>query len=313
MEALLEVSHLTRRFGDRIAVRDLSFRLEGRGAVGLLGANGAGKTTTLRLIAGYLAPHGGTARVAGFDILAEPREVRRRIGYLAEGAPAPAEMRVEAYLAFRAHLKGLGARTPGEVERVLARCGLKGERRAVIAQLSRGYRQRVGLADALLGEPPLLLLDEPASGLDPAQIRDLRDLLRDLARERAILLSSHALSEVEALCGRVLVLARGEIVADGAPDAVRVRGGSPVRLRVAVRGDAGRARAVLASVPGLGPPEVLPSSDGALHLVAALSEGDPRAAAARALCDAGLDLLELRLEAPSLEDAFVALASEDAR
>jgi ABC-2 type transport system ATP-binding protein len=308
MDAVLEVSGLTRQFGDRLAVSGLSFHIRRAEAVGLLGVNGAGKSTTLRLIAGYLVPHAGTAKVEGFDVSTAPREVRRRVGYLAEGAPAYSEMRVEPYLRFRARVKELGRRAGAEVDRVLERCGLLSERRTIIAQLSRGYRQRVGIADALLGSPPLLLLDEPSSGLDPAQVRELRALLSAIAAERAVLLSSHALSDVEAICTRLVVLSRGRLVAEGTPGTLRA--GGLVRLVVEVRGSPDLVRQALATVPGLGTPEPLRSEGETSRFAADITHGDPRAAAARALLAAGLDLFELRTESPSLEEVVVSLLAE---
>jgi ABC-2 type transport system ATP-binding protein len=302
MSPALDVQDLTRRFGDLVAVRGLTFRVEAGETVGLLGVNGAGKTTALRLLAGYLAPHAGTARIAGHDLSAEPREARRRVGYLAEGAPAYGDMRVEGYLRFRAGLKGLGRRAAQEVGTLIDRCGLAGERRTVIAHLSRGYRQRVGLADALLGAPAVLLLDEPTSGLDPAQVRELRALLRDLSGARSILLSTHALGDVEALCSRVLVLHGGRLIADRA-----LRGG-PGRIAAEVRGAETAARAALASLPGLGAVSVAAGAGDTLILSIEVRHGDPRPAVARALCEAGLEVLGLALH-PSLEEVFAELVA----
>jgi len=219
----LVASGLTRRYGERFAVKEVSFTLAGPGAVGLLGRNGAGKTTTLRLCAGWLAADAGRAVVCGRDLATSGPDARAKLGYLAEGAPLYAEMRVGAYLELRARLKGLKTRAKGEVDRVVLRCGLERERNTLCGQLSRGFRQRVGIADALLGEPPLLLFDEPTSGLDPAQVVELRELLRDLALRHALLISTHALAEVEAVCSRVLVMREGALAADCAVDELRAR------------------------------------------------------------------------------------------
>ncbi|MGA0845118.1 MAG: ABC transporter ATP-binding protein, partial [Luteolibacter sp.] len=191
---MIDVHQLRKNYGRHVAVRDISFKVERGEVVGFLGPNGAGKTSTLRMLTGYLPPSGGRASVAGFDVFRDSVEARRRIGYMPENVPLYDEMRVREYLGFRAGLKGLNrAATRRRVGEVLESCGLEGVRRKMIKTLSKGYRQRVGLADALVHEPDLLILDEPTNGLDPNQIRQIRELIRSLAKSHTVLLSTHIL------------------------------------------------------------------------------------------------------------------------
>src|SRR5437870_396853 len=211
---IIEVENLTKRYAGRPAVEDLTFSV-GRGEiVGFLGPNGAGKSTTMRILACFMPATSGTARVAGFDVFTQADEVRRRIGYMPENNPLHLDMRVREYLKFRARLKGLGVgRSRTRVDLVMQQCGLTDVSRKIIGHLSKGYRQRVGLADALVHEPELIILDEPTIGLDPHQIRSVRQLIKNLARRHTVLLSSHILSEVEMTCSHVLVLHRGRMLA----------------------------------------------------------------------------------------------------
>lgn len=200
-------------------MEDLSFEVAKGEIVGLIGDNGAGKSTTMRVLSCFVPATSGTARVAGFDVFTQADEVRRRIGYMPENNPLHPDMRVREYLKFRARLKGLShTRTRQRVDAVLARCGLEEAQRRLIGQLSKGYRQRVGLADALVHEPELVILDEPTIGLDPSQIRNVRQLIKDLGREHTVLLSSHILSEIEMACNRVLIMRKGRILAADTPD-----------------------------------------------------------------------------------------------
>lgn len=213
---VIEVSRLTKRYGRVVAVDDLSFAVGPREIVGFLGPNGAGKSTTLRILTGFLPGTSGSARVVGFDVFHQSAEVRRRIGYMPENNPLPVDMRVREYLKFRARLKGLhGALCRERVDLVQELCGLQEVGRRIIGTLSKGFRQRVGLADALVHDPPVLILDEPTIGLDPNQIRSLRQLIKDLAQRRSVVLSSHILPEVEMTCTRVLILHRGRLRAVG--------------------------------------------------------------------------------------------------
>ena len=221
---MIVVEHLTKYYGEYHAVRDVSFSVEKGQVVGFLGPNGAGKSTTMRILAGFLTASSGRATIDGKDVFWDPIEARRRIGYMPESCPLYADMRVDEYLRFRGGLKGLSR---GECKTrlgyVLERCWLRGESRQIIGTLSKGYRQRVGLADALLADPPVLILDEPTAGLDPTQIRETRKLMRELGQVHTMLLSTHILSEVEATCDSVIVIYQGQVVEDGSLAAVRKR------------------------------------------------------------------------------------------
>ena len=211
---IIEVENLTKRYSGHAAVDGIAFTVERGEIVGFLGPNGAGKSTTMRILACYLPATYGTARVAGFDVFTQADEVRRRIGYMPENNPLHLDMRVREYLKFRARLKGLGFRRSRErVELVMQQCGLTEVRRKIIGHLSKGYRQRVGLADALVHEPELIILDEPTIGLDPHQVRSVRQLIKDLGRHHTVLISTHVLFEVEMTCNRVLIMHEGKILA----------------------------------------------------------------------------------------------------
>jgi ABC-2 type transport system ATP-binding protein len=222
---VIEVRNLTKRYGERVAVRDLSFEVARGEVVGFLGPNGAGKSTTLRMLTGFLEPTEGEIRVNGFDARRQALELKRSIGYMPEAVPLYLDMRVVEYLRFRAELKGVARRQIEQnVDRALELASVADVKTRIIGQLSKGYRQRVGLADALVADPPLLILDEPTAGLDPNQIRQVRDLVRALSREKTVLLSTHILPEVEAICARVVIIDRGRLVSIGRPE--ELRGGS---------------------------------------------------------------------------------------
>jgi len=216
---MIEAQNLTKQFGNRTAVDNLSFKVEKGDIIGFLGPNGAGKTTTIRMLTGYLPPTRGTASVAGYDILKQSKQVRRSIGYMPESVPLYDDMRVTEYLRFRGSIKGLsGTKLKERVKDVISQCGLTEMRRRMIKSLSKGYRQRVGLADALVHEPELLILDEPTNGLDPNQIRSIRSLIKDLAKERTVMICTHILSEVEMTCNKVIIIDGGKIKAADTPE-----------------------------------------------------------------------------------------------
>ena len=233
---MIEVSNLTKRYAGRTAVDDISFTVARGEIVGLLGPNGAGKSTTMRVLSGFMPATSGTVRVSGLDVFHDSDEVRKRIGYMPENNPLYPEMRIVEYLKFRARLKGLGwSKSRERVKKVMEQCGLKDAGRRVIGQLSKGYKQRVGLADALVHEPELIILDEPTIGLDPHQIRSVRALIKSLAGKHTVLISTHILPEVEMMCSRVLIMLGGRVLASDTPENLqrRMAGGSQVIAEIA--------------------------------------------------------------------------------
>jgi ABC-2 type transport system ATP-binding protein len=309
---LIRVSHLSKSYGAHPgrgatppALDDVSFEV-GRGEiVALLGPNGAGKTTLMRILTGFLAPSGGDAELAGCSILDASLEARRQIGYLPEGVPLYPDMRVDEYLAHRARLRGVArAERSQRIDSAVQDCGLGDRRRQIIGTLSRGYRQRVGLADAILARPPILILDEPTVGLDPNQIREVRELVRGLAREATVLLSTHILSEVEALAARVIILHRGRVVAARADS-------TGARVVVGVRAeDRARAREVFGALPGVAAVAELAGARLAIAPRPA-TDGTPDLAEEifRAAVAAGLTLRELGRESSSLEEVFARITT----
>ena len=314
---MIEVRHLTKRYGDRVAVRDLSFDVARGEVVGFLGPNGAGKSTTLRMLTGFLEPSEGAIKIDGLDAQKQPLEVKRRIGYMPEAVPLYLDMRVEEYLRFRAELKSVPRRLlQKNIDRALELASVTDVKTRIIGQLSKGYRQRVGLADALVADPPLLILDEPTAGLDPNQIRQVRDLVRELAREKTVLLSTHILPEVEALCGRVIILDRGRLVSSGKPHELRGAGEGGSSITLELRAEADKLSALLSTLPELrGAPVITPlGNDGVVRARVDVSARELDRAAERifrAVADAGLDLRELRRADASLEDVFARLTTHD--
>ncbi|MBX3205309.1 MAG: ABC transporter ATP-binding protein [Labilithrix sp.] len=266
---MISVQHLVKRYGSKVAVDDLSFEVDKGEVVGFLGPNGAGKSTTLRVIAGFLGLTSGTVKVAGHDITKESFEARQKLGYMPEAVPHYPEMRVVEYLRFRAELKRVpGGERKRAVWDAMGKANVRDVANVVIGHLSKGYRQRVGLADALVGSPPLLVLDEPTAGLDPNQIRDVREVIRELGKEHTVLLSTHILSEVEASCSRVVVIAGGKLVAEGTMDEI-ARKRRSAGLHVVVRGDLDAAVAALRGVEGIvkALPEPATTADEGVHAV----------------------------------------------
>jgi len=308
---MIEVEHLTKSFPGRVAVSDVTFRVEPGEIVGFLGPNGAGKTTAMRCLTGFLPPSEGTARVAGFDVVTHSMKARAHLGYLPESAALYPEMRVRDYLAYRARLEGLRGTDVGKrVDEAIASCLLEEVAGRKVENLSRGYRQRTALAGALVHQPPVLILDEPTVGLDPAQIIRIRETIRRLGSERAVLLSTHILPEVDAVCDRVLIIDRGRIVAEGTAAELRTRlAGAPV-VRVALTG-AVAAREALAALPGVAAvsEEV---ADGETRVRLECEAGaDPREDVFRTAVAKGWILRELARESLSLEDVFVQLTRHE--
>jgi ABC-2 type transport system ATP-binding protein len=315
---LISVSHLFKRYGAQVAVDDVSFQV-GRGEiVGLLGPNGAGKSTMLRILAGFLGPTTGKVTIAGHDVVGESLEARRCVGYMPETVPLYPEMRVVEYLRFRAELKRVPRRARSSyVDEAMHKAGVIDVAHKRIGHLSKGYRQRVGLADAVVGKPPIVVLDEPTAGLDPNQIREARALVTELGRDHAVVLSTHILGEVEECATRVLLLHRGKLVAQGPTDDIRSRRGASL-IELGVRGDAAAAENVLRSIEGVSDVSRHASGGVAARLRVTLATtltGDERAAATErcvaALVREGFGVREVRSAAGSLEEVFAALTASN--
>lgn len=304
---MIEVSNMTKRYAGRAAVDDISFTVAPGEIVGLLGPNGAGKSTTMRVLSGFMPATSGTVRVAGFDVFHDSDEVRRRIGYMPENNPLYPEMRVREYLKFRARLKGLGWRqSRGRVNTVMEQCGLADVGRRLIGQLSKGYRQRVGLADALVHEPDLVILDEPTIGLDPQQIRAVRMLIKSLGGKHTVLISTHILPEVEMMCGRVLIMFNGRVLASDTPENLqrRMAGGSQVIAEIAAPADA--LQAAWESMPEVEHFDIQPSEGNFFHCALTPRDGvDLRLAIYALASKNGWIVRELTRSRHSLEDIYV--------
>ncbi len=307
--AMIKVSHLSKRFPGVTAVDDVSFEVRQGEIVGFLGPNGAGKTTTMRILCGYLPASRGRVEVAGHDVFSESLEVRRRIGYMPENVPLYPEMRVDEYLMFRAQLRGLPLRDGRRrLEEVRALCGLENAGRRIIGQLSKGYRQRVGLADALIHDPELVILDEPTIGLDPNQIREVRDLIRSLAPRHTVLLSTHILSEAEVTCERVIIINRGRIVASDSPANLRRLVHIGAVVRVELKAEKPQVRGVLAGLPAVENLVVEGEDNGWLRVrVEGSADVDLRENIFDAVTQRGWKLRELHMEPSRLEEVFASL------
>ena len=312
---MIRVEHLTKRFAAITAVNDVSFEVSPHEVIGFLGPNGAGKSTTLKVLTGYHTATSGTVTVDGHDVFVEPEAVKRVIGYLPENVPLYPEMRVEEYLDYRAALKRVPrGRRRAAVDSTMERCRIGDVRRRIIGQLSKGYRQRVGLADALVADPKLLVLDEPTIGLDPNQIRQVRELIVELGKERTVILSSHILPEVEAACTRVLIIDKGRIVGQGRPTELRagLKGGAAI-IEVEVVDRGGAARGVLEGIPGVR--RVEPGESPEPGLAVLTVEAEPGAAVRERIFDAavagGFKLTGLRVRSVSLEDVFVQITTTE--
>jgi ABC-2 type transport system ATP-binding protein len=310
---MIEVAHLTKRYAAHTAVDDLSFTVARGEVVGFLGPNGAGKTTTMRILSCYLPATSGSARVAGFDVFSDSLEVRRRVGYMPENTPLYADLRVDEFLTYRAALRGLdSARTRRRLGEVAELCSLAGVRRRIIGQLSKGFRQRVGLADALLHEPELLILDEPTIGLDPGQIREVRELIGRLGGRHTVLLSSHILPEVEAACSRVIIINRGRIAAAGTPAELVRQSRAADSLRVELKAGTADAAAALRLVVGVREVVSGGAVDGWENLDIGMEPGaDPREAIFHLASARGWTLRELSRRTPTLEQVFIDIIHAD--
>jgi ABC-2 type transport system ATP-binding protein len=314
---LIEVENLTKKYGGVCAVDQVSFRVEKGEILGFLGPNGAGKTTTMRVLAGYLPATSGTARIAGLDIFEDSLEVRKRIGYLPENPPLYSEMSVAGYLRFVARIKQVpGNRLKGRVDAALEMARITDKRSELIKRLSRGYRQRVGLAQALVHDPEVIILDEPTVGLDPKQIIEVRHLIKSLAGSHTIILSTHILPEVSMTCDRVVIIHHGRIVAVDTPESLTLQRRSGEQVHVEVKPAAGGTEALLAllrGIPGVKSAEAeLPDAGGRVQAKIQCDQGqDLRSRIATEVVRAGHELFELRASRVSLEDIFLKLTTEE--
>jgi ABC-2 type transport system ATP-binding protein len=311
---MIEVTGLTKRYGARTAVNDVTFSIEKGEIVGFLGPNGAGKTTTLRMLTGFLPPTSGRARVAGFDVESDSMAVRSRIGYLPETVPIYRDLSVSSYLDFVGRLKGMNrSRRRERTAEVVEACGIGDVFERRIGALSRGYRQRVGIAQALLDDPDVLFLDEPTVGLDPRQIVEIRDLIRGLAGRRTVVLSTHILPEVSLLCRRVLIIHHGRLIADAPPENLRTHGSDAMHVDVEARGSAAAVGACLGAVAGVASAEVIDAAQPGLVRARVIAHpgSDPREAIAAALAAAGIGLRSLAAASLTLEDVFVELVTKE--
>ena len=304
--SILEIKNLTKNYGPYKAIDDLSFSVKKGEVVGFLGPNGAGKTTTMKIITGFMAPSSGEARIAGFDVFESPIEVKRRIGYLPETPPVYGEMSVESYLKFVAQLKGVSKdRLSKLVERAIEKTDLGSVRKRLIQNLSKGYRQRVGISQALVSDPEVLILDEPTVGLDPRQVAEVRSLIKELAGQHTIILSTHILPEVQASCQRIIIINKGKIVAEDTIDRMsqRMSGSGRVHLRVMKPSD---------SLTTL-----FKQTSGVTHVRADVNEyeidtdGSQETAARLAEKAVSAGLFEMRQETFNLEDVFLKLTTSE--
>ncbi|GAB4276974.1 MAG: ATP-binding cassette domain-containing protein [Deferrisomatales bacterium] len=306
---MIQATNLTKNYGEVRALDGVSFHVEKGEIVGLLGPNGAGKTTAMKILTCFMPPTAGEARVAGYDIFDRALDVKRRVGYLPEEPPVYTELTVDEYLTYAGRLKGIPR---GDLEKAreqaMAKCGLEAVGGRLIGNLSKGYRQRVGLAQALIHNPPVLILDEPTVGLDPVQIIEIRELIRQLAEEHTVVLSTHILQEVEAICGRVIIINEGRIVAVDSAENLRQQAGTSRRVLLKVRRPAPELADKLLALEGV--LDVEPEGDGAYRVESRLDR-DLREEVARVAVESGGGLLELTGVAVSLEEVFLRLTTEE--
>ena len=308
---MIEVDRLTKRYGPVPAIQDVSFTVEKGQIVGFLGPNGAGKTTTMRILSCFMPASGGAARVAGYDVFEQSLEVRRRIGYLPENVPLYADMTVDAYLDFVANIKGLGrSERRRRVGEVLERCQIPDVRGRLIGRLSKGYRQRVGLAQALIADPDVLILDEPTIGLDPKQIVGIRQLIKSLAGAHTVILSTHILPEVSMVCEGVIIINRGRVVASGPLDRLMQELSPTARLQIQVEGPAELVAQSLRAIPGVQRVEARGVVDGVSTFVLEAERArDIRREVAQLVAQQRWGLLELKALDLSLEDVFIRIVA----
>ena len=308
---MIEAEGLTKYYGPLPAIRDVSFKIERGEVVGFLGPNGAGKSTTIRILTCYMPPTAGLARIDGLDCFERSLEVRRLVGYLPENVPLYGDLTVRGFLRFAAGAKGVESKKiENEISRVIGICGLEKAAHRMIGHLSKGFRQRVGLAQALLNNPSVLVLDEPTIGLDPTQIIEIRRLIQELREEHTVLLSSHILPEVAQICQRVLIINKGQIIATDSPANLTSQLQKSAQVQLQVRGDAAGLASALESLVGVQKVSMAEADQGRIFVETDRS-GDLRPEIARLVVERGMDLLELKLVDLSLEDIFMQLVTDE--
>lgn len=313
---MIEVDQLTKTYGSIAAIKDVTFTVEPGEILGFLGPNGAGKTTTMRILTGYLPATEGTARIAGKDVHTDSMAVRQSIGYLPETPPLYPEMTVEGFLNFVARIKGVSAGDrPTQITSAIERCNLEAKRKTIIRKLSKGFRQRVGIAQAIVHNPPVIVLDEPTVGLDPRQIIEVRNLIKRLAGEHTIILSTHILPEVSATCDRITIINQGEIIATDSPENLVERLTGQDGYWVELRSDMEKGIALLQSIPGVTAVKAMKTEDlpsGHLRFEVATRSGeDWGSAIAASVVNQGFELFELTRNRASLEDVFINLTTQE--
>ena len=300
---MIEVSHVSRNFGDFRAVNDVSFSIPTGQIVGLLGPNGAGKTTTMRMITGFLAPSAGEIKIDGIDISENPVEAKKKIGYMPESAPLYGEMIVEDYLIYIAKMYGQNPEV--KVPALCAECGLKEVMSKNISELSRGNRQRVALAHALMNDPEILILDEPTSGLDPNQVEDVRAIIREIGKTRTVIISTHILSEVETICSRAIIISGGKLVADSSIEELKNSIGTSSTVYISVGGNVASAAELAKSVSGVSAVSTNSIEGGLSELVVSVNgDAEIRPALIKKLVEGGFDIYSAALSQNSLENVF---------
>lgn len=304
---MIEVSNLTKKYGDFVAVNDISFTAHSGQVTGFLGPNGAGKTTTMRILTGVMPPTSGTATVAEFDVFEQSMDVRERVGYLPENVPLYRDMTALGYLKYIGEMRGLANRKQKASE-ALERVGLSSRAKSKVRALSKGMKQRLGLASAIMHDPSVLILDEPTIGLDPRQVIELRDLIRELGQDRTVLVSTHILSEAEQICDKVVIINRGEIVAEGAPTFLRhdLERGGRILLRTTAPFEA--VSGVLRQLDEIA---TFVSEQDRIIITPTSEDIDPRPEVARAIVENGWELVELRQLAMNLEEIFLELTRQE--
>ena len=311
---MIQVTGLSKKYANYVAVDNISFSVDKGDIVGFLGPNGAGKTTTMRVLTGFLPPSSGKVTVGGFDVFEQPMEVKKRLGYLPEAPPLYTEMSVTDYLVFVARLKGIpNTEIADRVQQVMKKCSVADVSGKLISKLSKGYRQRVGLAQAIVHNPDVLILDEPTSGLDPKQILETRDLIKGLAGEHTIILSTHILPEVESICRKVIIISKGKLVKTDSVENLKNRAVFTIELNTADGADAVAVRQKLEQVASVSKVLDHPASSGRLAFdIEGLTGSDVRPDVARAIVHAGWNLLEMK-SSTTLEEVFLELTSVDQR